>query len=162
MKEYLQSASDVLTSLSSSPDNGLSASEAQKRLEQNGKNKLAEGKKESLLHRFLKQLAEPMTIILIVAAAISGALAFFESEFPSDVIIIMAVVLINAILGVLQESKAERPLRPCRKSPPQPRRSSATAVRSRSKVKTSSSEISSSSKPAMQSPPMRVSLNVQA
>ena len=108
MKEYLQSASDVLSALSSSADNGLSAGEAQKRLEANGKNKLVEGKKESLLHRFLKQLAEPMTIILIVAAAISGVLAFVESEFPSDVIIIMAVVLINAVLGVLQESKAEK------------------------------------------------------
>ena len=101
MKEYLQSASDVLSALSSSADNGLSAGEAQKRLEANGKNKLVEGKKESLLHRFLKQLAEPMTIILIVAAAISGVLAFVESEFPSDVIIILAVVLINAVLGVL-------------------------------------------------------------
>ena len=107
MKEYLQSSEDVLSSLSSSAD-GLSKTEAEKRLQENGKNKLAEGKKESMIHRFLKQLAEPMTIILIVAAVISGALAIFEQEFPSDVIIIMAVVLINAILGVFQESKAEK------------------------------------------------------
>ena len=107
MKEYLQSSEEVLTSLSTSV-NGLTTSEAEKRLEANGKNKLAEGKKESMIHRFLKQLAEPMTIILIVAAVISGALAIFEKEFPSDVIIIMAVVLINAILGVFQESKAEK------------------------------------------------------
>ncbi|MBR4033567.1 MAG: HAD-IC family P-type ATPase, partial [Clostridia bacterium] len=102
-----QSSEDVLSSLSSSAD-GLSKTEAEKRLQENGKNKLAEGKKESMIHRFLKQLAEPMTIILIVAAVISGALAIFEQEFPSDVIIIMAVVLINAILGVFQESKAEK------------------------------------------------------
>ena len=109
MKEYLQSKEDVLNDLQVD-ENGLSTSEAEARLEKNGKNKLAEGKKESLIHRFFKQLAEPMTIILIVAAVISGVLAIVEKEFPTDVIIIMAVVLINAVLGVLQESKAEKAL----------------------------------------------------
>ena len=107
MKEYLKGSADVLAELTSSPD-GLTEAEAEKRLAQNGKNKLVEGKKESLLHRFLKQLAEPMTIILIVAAVISGIMAIMENEFPSDVIIIMAVVIINAVLGVVQESKAEK------------------------------------------------------
>ncbi len=113
MKEYLKQSEEVLSELSVT-ESGLSSAEAQKRLEQNGKNKLAEGKKESMLHRFLKQLAEPMTIILIVAAAISAGLEIYEGvssghwAFPTDVIIIMAVVLINAILGVLQESKAEK------------------------------------------------------
>ncbi len=109
MKEYLQSKEDVLNDLQVG-ENGLSTSEAEARLERNGKNKLAEGKKESLIHRFFKQLAEPMTIILLVAAVISGVLAIVEKEFPTDVIIIMAVVLINAVLGVLQESKAEKAL----------------------------------------------------
>ena len=107
MKHYLESTDKVLQHTASS-ENGLSAAQAAERLEQNGKNKLAEGKKESLVHRFFKQLAEPMTIILLVAAAISAVLAVVEKEFPSDVIIIMAVVLINAILGVFQESKAEK------------------------------------------------------
>lgn len=107
MKEYLKSSAEVLSSCSTSVD-GLSQAEAERRLEANGKNKLAEGKKESMLHRFLKQLAEPMTIILIVAAVVSGVLAIVEKEFPSDVIIIMAVVIINAVLGVVQESKAEK------------------------------------------------------
>ncbi len=113
MKEYLKKSKDVLSELSSS-ENGLSGAEAAKRLEQNGKNKLAEGKKESLLHRFLKQLAEPMTIILIVAAVISAGVEIYNGvssghwEFPADVVIILAVVLINAILGVFQESKAEK------------------------------------------------------
>ena len=107
MNFYNQSQEEVLSALNSQRD-GLSSQEAQERLEKNGKNKLAEGKKESMIHRFLKQLAEPMTIILIVAAVISGVLAIVEKEFPSDVIIIMAVVLINAILGVFQESKAEK------------------------------------------------------
>ncbi len=109
MKEYLKSSTEVLDELKVN-ENGLSSSEADLRLEKNGKNKLAEGKKESLIHRFFKQLAEPMTIILLVAALISGVLAIVESDFPTDVIIIMAVVLINAVLGVVQESKAEKAL----------------------------------------------------
>ncbi len=107
MKEYLSEVQEVLDAQKSSAE-GLSGAEAQKRLAEIGPNKLAEGKKESLIHRFFKQLAEPMTIILIVAALISAFMAVWEKEFPSDVIIIMAVVLINAILGVFQESKAEK------------------------------------------------------
>ena len=107
MKHYLEETEVVLGEVGTS-EQGLTSAEAADRLEKNGKNKLAEGKKESLVMRFLKQLAEPMTIILLVAALISGVLAIVEKEFPSDVIIIMAVVLINAILGVFQESKAEK------------------------------------------------------
>ena len=107
MKEYLKSSADVMAELSTTPD-GLTETDAAAKLAQNGKNKLVEGKKESLLHRFFKQLAEPMTIILIVAAVISGVMAVMENEFPADVIIIMAVVVINAVLGVVQESKAEK------------------------------------------------------
>lgn len=107
MKEYQKNASQVLDEVQSAK-NGLSTAEASCRLEKNGKNKLAEGKKENMFLRFLKQFAEPMTIILIVAAVISGIMSGINGEFPSDVIIIMAVVLINAILGVVQESKAEK------------------------------------------------------
>ena len=107
MKEYLKSTDEVLQEYNATPE-GLYPEEAEARLAANGKNKLKEGKSESLLHRFFKQLIEPMTIILIVAAIISGILAIRESEFPSDVIIIMAVVVINAVLGVVQESKAEK------------------------------------------------------
>ena len=115
MKFYLQKASEVINSVNSS-ENGLSAIEAATRLEKNGKNKLVEEKKESLIVKFFKQLAEPMTIILLVAAAISAGLEIYNGlaqghwEFPTDVIIILAVVLINAILGVFQESKAEAAL----------------------------------------------------
>ena len=113
MKYYCTEANEVLGRLNATRE-GLTSEEAGKRLEANGKNKLAEGKKESLIHRFFKQLAEPMTIILIVAAIISAGLEIYNGiaqnhwEFPADVVIIMAVVLINAILGVLQESKAEQ------------------------------------------------------
>ena len=87
---------------------GLSSAQAQERLSQNGKNKLAEGKKTPIWKRFLQQLADPMIIILLCAAAISAiiSVASGESEW-ADVIIILAVVLINATLGVIQESKAE-------------------------------------------------------
>ncbi len=107
MKEYLKSFEEVLEDNKTSV-NGLSSEEAQSRLEKNGKNKLKEGKKESLLHRFVMQLADPMIIILIVAAVISAVTSVYQHEFPSDVIIIMFVVIINAILGVYQESKAEK------------------------------------------------------
>ena len=107
MKEYLKSTGQVFADTGTTAG-GLSSGEATARLEKNGKNKLAEGKSESLIHRFFKQLIEPMTIILLVAAVISGVMSAIEGGFPSDVIIIMAVVVINAVLGVLQESKAEK------------------------------------------------------
>ncbi len=112
MKHYLEESQVVLNELGTT-EAGLGSTEATERLEKNGKNKLVEGKKESLMHRFFKQLAEPMTIILIVAAIISAGVEIYNGvssghwEFPADVVIIMAVVLINAILGVFQESKAE-------------------------------------------------------
>ena len=87
---------------------GLTSADAQKRLETNGKNKLAEAKKDSIIKQFLKQLADPMIIILLAAAAISGILAVVEGESFADVIIILAVVIINAVLGVYQENKAEK------------------------------------------------------
>ena len=114
MKFYCEDADAVLKEVEGSKD-GLSAEEAAKRLETNGKNKLAAAKGKSLVRRFLEQLADPMTIILLVAAAVSGALAVYESinhpgegEGFTDVIIILAVVIVNAILGVYQESKAEK------------------------------------------------------
>ena len=106
MKEYLSSVEDVLKEQGSTPE-GLTSAEAAGRLEKFGKNKLKEGKKTSLIKRFLEELADPMIIILIVAAVISGITAFYEGESFADVIIIMAVVIINAVLGVVQESKAE-------------------------------------------------------
>lgn len=108
MKHYCEESASVLQAVGSARETGLSAKEAEKRLEENGKNKLVAAKKKSLVRRFFEQLADPMIIILIVAAVISGVLAVVESEFPTDVIIIMAVVLINAVLGVFQESKAEK------------------------------------------------------
>lgn len=107
MKEYLKSKEEVLSQLNSAAD-GLSGEEAAKRMEQYGRNKLVEGKKVTVWERFLKQLADPMIIILIAAAAVSGITAAYSGESFADVIIILIVVIINAVLGVVQENKAEK------------------------------------------------------
>ena len=106
MKHYLEHFQKIMLDLNVT-ENGLSNAEAAERLAQYGPNKLKEGEKESLISKFLHQLADPMTIILIIAAAISGVTAAYSGEGFADVIIIMAVVIINAVLGVYQESKAE-------------------------------------------------------
>lgn len=106
MKEYLTDVGEVMKNENSSLA-GLTTAEAEKRAEKYGKNKLKAAKKVPLIVRFLSQLGDPMTIILICAAVVSGILAVVEGESFADVIIILAVVLINAVLGVYQESKAE-------------------------------------------------------
>ncbi|RDU22645.1 calcium-translocating P-type ATPase, PMCA-type [Anaerosacchariphilus polymeriproducens] len=107
MKFYCTETEDVFKAVNSN-ENGLTTSEAEKRLEVNGKNKLKEGKKVSTMERFLNQLKDPMIIILIAAAVISGITAAYSGEGFADVVIIMIVVIINAVLGVYQESKAEK------------------------------------------------------
>ena len=113
MKHYLHEVSDVFAEVKSSAE-GLTSAEAEKRLQENGKNKLAEAKKASMLSRFIDQLKDPMIIILLVAAVISAVTEFIEHDpasgmyVPTDSIIILVVVLINAVLGVIQESKAEK------------------------------------------------------
>ncbi len=113
MKHYLENVDVVFEDVKSSPS-GLTAAEAAKRIEQNGKNKLAEAKKDSMLKKFFDQMKDPMIIILIIAAAISAVTEYIEASsaghnfFPTDTCIILAVVLINALLGVIQENKAEK------------------------------------------------------
>lgn len=108
MKFYLEQTDSVFSQVKSS-ESGLSSAEAEKRLSENGKNKLKEGKKKSIFSRVMAQLSDPMIIILIVAAVISAATDWVENGvgFPTDTVIIMVVVLINTVLGVVQESKAE-------------------------------------------------------
>ncbi len=106
MKFYSLDSEKALEELKSSKE-GISAAEAEKRLEKHGKNKLVEGKKESIIVKFFKQMADPMIIVLLVAAVLSGITAAFENESFTDVFIILFVVILNAVLGVVQESKAE-------------------------------------------------------
>ena len=107
MKHYIETKEDVLREVQSS-DTGLTKEEAEARLEKNGKNKLKEAKKTPLIIRFLKELTDPMILVLLAAALVSGITSIYNKEFPTDVIIILVVVLINAVLGVFQESKAEK------------------------------------------------------
>ncbi len=118
-KTYTLTTDEVLQSLQTGPE-GLSSAEAQHRQEQYGPNKLKDAEKPTLLQRFLAQLKDPMLIILMIAAVVSAAttvIDFMQLPEPRDlghlteglveVGIILIVVLLNAILGVVQESKAE-------------------------------------------------------
>lgn len=107
MQDYLKTIDETCRAVDSDK-NGLTGAQAKERLEKNGKNKLAEAPKDSLLKRFLGQMADPMILVLIAAAAVSGVTSFYAGESFADVIIIMAVVIINALLGMYQESKAEK------------------------------------------------------
>ncbi len=107
MKFYTDEKGAVLQEVAST-ERGLAAAEAEKRLEANGKNKLKAAKKDSLIKRFFMQMADPMILILLAAAAISAVTAVYEGEAPTDVFIILFVVIVNAVLGVYQESKAEK------------------------------------------------------
>lgn len=110
MKQYyLNNISDVFSAVESTPD-GLSGTEAARRLSRDGKNKLDEAKRKSLPRRFFEQLLNPMILVLIGAAIVSAVTAVLshEGEGYADVIIILVVVLLNAVLGVYQENKAEQ------------------------------------------------------
>jgi Ca2+-transporting ATPase len=107
MKQYLEDVQDVLTDLKTSAD-GLTSGEAARRLTLKGKNKLLEGRKKSLAHRIFDQIRDPMILVLLGAAAVSMATAVWAGESFADVIIILFVVVLNAVLGVVQENKAER------------------------------------------------------
>ena len=104
--EYLQSAEEVLCS-QGSQRGGLTSQEAAARLEKHGPNRLQEAKKITNLQRFLQQLKDPMLLILMAAAAVSAVTSILSGEKLTEVIVILAVVLLNAVLGVVQESKAE-------------------------------------------------------
>ncbi len=112
MKYYCEEREQVLASLNSGED-GLSSAEAEKRLAENGKNKLAEPEKESLFRKFIRSLADPMIIMLIVAAGIQAVVTVLEahgtfrfSDF-ADVLVILVVVIINTVMSLIQESKSE-------------------------------------------------------
>lgn len=107
MKYYLQEKSKVLSALKTS-ENGLSQTVAEERVQTYGKNKLAQTKKQSIVVRFLKQFADPMIIVLLVAAVLSGITSVYSGESLADVFIILFVVILNSVLGVIQESKAEK------------------------------------------------------
>ncbi len=105
---YYDATPDAVLQAVNSTAEGLSADEAANRLEKNGKNKLKEAKKDGIIKRFFMQMTDPMILVLLAAAFVSGVLAVYEGESFTDVIIILFVVIVNAVLGVYQESKAEK------------------------------------------------------
>ena len=107
MEYYRKSPSDTLHALDSTPD-GLTPEQAAARLARDGRNVLTEPPKPSLVKRFFQQLADPMILVLLAAALISAITSAYAHESFADVIIILIVVIINAVLGVYQESKAEQ------------------------------------------------------
>ena len=107
MDYYRQPPSDTLRALDSTPD-GLTPEQAAARLARDGRNVLTEPPKPSLVKRFFQQLADPMILVLLAAALISSITSAYAHESFADVIIILIVVIINAVLGVYQESKAEQ------------------------------------------------------
>ena len=107
MDFHLYSIEDTFNKLNSS-SKGLSTEEAKKLLDKDGKNKLEEGKKISFFRRLLNQLADPMIIVLLSAALVSTVTSIYQNESFTDVFIILFVVIINAFLGIYQESKAEK------------------------------------------------------
>ena len=111
MKEYLSSSDDVLREQNTDAEGGLSSAEAMSRQAKLGPNKLEEAEKTPLWIRFFQQMADPMVIMLIVAAIISAVTGAIQGEIDfADVIIIMTVVIINSALGVIQEAKSEEAL----------------------------------------------------
>ncbi|MFA7032105.1 MAG: cation-translocating P-type ATPase [Bacilli bacterium] len=122
-----KSSKQVLKELEVDPQNGLSSEEASKRLVQYGYNKLSEKKKKSVFAVFFSQFNDPMIYILLAAAILSVAISlysFFSPDFPdkptileiiSDPIIILAVVILNATIGTVQENKAEKSLEALKK-----------------------------------------------
>ena len=116
-----KSANDVLQELDVNPSQGLSSEEANQRLQKYGPNKLAEKKKTPLFLVFLGQFNDPMIFILLAAALLSVAISIYNSihngeafDF-ADPIIIMGVCVLNAIIGTVQENKAEKSLEALKK-----------------------------------------------
>lgn len=109
MQWQRMTVSETLRTLGVSAEKGLSEAEAAKRLQKNGANRLRETGKKSLFRRFLGQFRDFMVIILLIAAAISFATAFLEENGDlADPIIILGIVILNAVIGTVQESKAEK------------------------------------------------------
>ncbi len=113
-RPYLEGSEAVIKAAGSAAE-GLAGAEAAKRLEADGPNKLIEAKKRSSLLRFFDQMKDPMIIILLSAALLSLITSLYQGESPSDVFIILFVVVLNSVLGVVQENKAEEAIEALKK-----------------------------------------------
>ena len=109
-KWFNKEIKEVEAELQTNQEKGLNKEEVQKRQEKYGLNQLKAAKKKTLLQRFADQFKDFSIIVLIIAAIVSGAVGIAEGEGITDTIIILIVVIVNAIIGVSQESKAEKSL----------------------------------------------------
>ena len=107
---YNLSAKQVAENLHTSLENGLSKEEVTKRLDIYGYNEFEKKKKKSILHKFLQQFKSFMIIVLLVAAVISGIVGYLHGEGFVDALIILFIVILNALIGTIQEAKAEQSL----------------------------------------------------
>ncbi len=112
MKFHTGTKEELLSRLGSDAKNGLTEEEAAARLGKYGPNKLKEGKKKTYLQRFLGQFADVMILILLAAAAVSFVIAVMEGETKGffEPSLILLIVILNALMGVMQESRAEKAL----------------------------------------------------
>ncbi|MBG9986294.1 cation-translocating P-type ATPase [Facklamia sp. DSM 111018] len=104
---FTGSSDEIIKTLKTDPRSGLSKEEAQARLEQYGENVIHEEERRSMLQKFFDQFKDFMIIVLLAAAVVSAVVGIAEGEGVADAIIILIVVILNALLGVFQEAKAE-------------------------------------------------------
>ena len=114
-KWYNISVEDTVKSLNSNLEHGLTEEEVTKRIEEHGYNELIQKKKKTFLEKFMAQFKDFMIIVLIFAAFVSGVVGVLEHEGINDSIIILLIVIVNAVIGVLQENKAEKSLEALKK-----------------------------------------------
>lgn len=100
----------IVESLGINPEKGLTTKEVEERLQKYGPNKIQSGKRKSFLRMFFEQFRSFMIIVLLIAAAISGVVGIMEDEGIVDTLIILFILVINALIGAIQERKAENSL----------------------------------------------------
>ena len=112
MNDYFQPQEEILKTLGVNPDTGLTATEVAKRREQYGPNRLREKRKKTMLERFFEQFKDVMILILLAAALVSFVVICVEQNWGElfEPLLIVLIVILNAIMGVVQESKAEHAL----------------------------------------------------
>ena len=107
---FNQPVGEVLQQFNVSPDQGLSSAEAKKKLEEAGPNQLASKKQKSIAVIFFEQFRSSMVVILLIAAAVSGVIGVMEGEGLTETFIILAILIVNAVIGVAEETKAQSSL----------------------------------------------------
>lgn len=112
---FNKTVEEVEKELGTNKENGLSSKKVEENRAKYGLNELKEKKKESLIQKFIDQFKDFSIIVLIIAAIVSGVVGVMQGEGFTDTIIILIVVLLNAVIGVAQESKAEKSLEALKK-----------------------------------------------